>query len=403
MRDGDLASLYLDRTRKAQWRGMTFQMVERMPERMDLWDKYREIRNNEDPVAATIFYKMNRSEMQKGAVVAWEDNYDKNQELDALQHAMNIYCDGYEVFMSEYQNQPVKPGAGTVIVDAETIRSRLNGLDRFTVPMDAPTLTGFIDVHDDLLYYTVVAWSDDCTGYVIDYGTYPEQSRRIFRKSDKDLIVMKKGHETLQTKAIIQNGIETLLKDMLSADYIMENDEKGYESVRFSKILVDSGYVPEVVERAIRMVGSPIVFPSKGIGVQATNEPMRQWNRRKGRRFGHYWIEERPQGRTFLTVTIDTNYWKCRLHETFSVGSGSHGGLTFWGRELNAHQMISEHCTSEVTKFVEHGANKLYEWQITPGRDNHFFDCLVGSLAAASVCGIKLQNEEDDEQKAVLK
>jgi hypothetical protein len=306
--------------------------------------------------------------------------------------------------MSEYQNQPVKPGEGTVIVDAETIRSRINGLSQFTVPMEASTLTGFIDVHDDLLYYAVIAWANDFTGYVVDYGTYPEQARRIFKKSDKDLYVMKKciGNESLQTKAVIQKGIVTLLKDILSADYVMENDEKGFEKVRFSKILIDSGYVPEVVETAIRLVNSPIVFPSKGSGVKATNTPMRQWNQNKGRIFGNYWIEDRPQGRAFLTITFDTNYWKCRLHDSFSLGAGARGGLTLWGREPDEHRLISDQCNSEVAKFVEYGTNKLYEWQIIPGHDNHYFDCLVGCFAAASTCGIRLPDEES-EKKAVLK
>jgi hypothetical protein len=331
--------------------------------------------------------------MQKGVVVAWEDNFDTNNELDALQKGMNIWCDSYEAFMSEYQNEPVRPGAGTVIVDAKTIRSRLNGLERLTVPISTTTLTGFIDVHEDILYYAVIAWADDFTGYVIDYGTYPEQHRRLFSKSDKDLIVMKKGHESLQSRAVIQNGLVTLLKDMIGADYIMENDEKGYESVRFSKIMVDSGYVPEVVEGAIRLVGSPIVTPSKGAGVKATNKPMKQWQRIRGRKFGWYWIEERPQGRTYRTVTMDVNYWKCRLHESFSVGAGSRSGLTFWGNETEMHRLISEHCNSEIAKFVEAGENKKYEWQLIPGHDNHFFDCLVGNMAAASVCGIKLPEE----------
>jgi hypothetical protein len=65
----------------------------------------------------------------------------------------------------------------------------LNGLDHQTLPLDAPTLTGFIDVHDDLLYYSVVAWSDDFTGYVIDYGTYPKQVRRVFAKGKTSVAV----------------------------------------------------------------------------------------------------------------------------------------------------------------------------------------------------------------------
>jgi hypothetical protein len=90
IRSGDLASIYLDRTQKAQWRGMTYKMIERMPDRMDLWEQYRDLRKNESIEAATAFYENNRAEMQEGAIVAWEDNFDPNNELDALQYGMNI-------------------------------------------------------------------------------------------------------------------------------------------------------------------------------------------------------------------------------------------------------------------------------------------------------------------------
>jgi hypothetical protein len=399
IQEGDLADRYLNHNEYPQWNGMLFKMVERFPDRMDLWEEYKEIRKD-DPIAASMHYKRNHTEMKKGAVVAWEDNF-TSHDLDALEYAMKKWCDNYEGFMSEYQNEPIRPGAGTVIVEAKTIRSRLNGLERQIVPMETTAVTGFIDVHDDLLYYSIVAWADDFTGYIIDYGTYPKQRRRLFNKSDKDLITMKKGHESLQTKAIIQNGLVTLLKDLLSVNFQMENDENDVEVVQFSKILIDSGYVPEIVEGAIRLVGSPIVMPSKGIGIKSTSTPIRQWQRKANRRLGRYWIEDRPQGRAYRTVTIDTNYWKCRLHESFSVGAGSRGGLSFWGRESEVHRMISEHCNGEIAKFVESGENKVYEWQAVPGHDNHFMDCLVGTMVAASTCGIKMAEEQDIQRKRI--
>jgi hypothetical protein len=400
IQEGDLADRYLNRNLYPQWNGMVFKMIERFPDRMDMWEEYKELRKT-DSIAATMHYKRNRTEMKKGAVVAWEANCTQH-DLDALEYAMKKWCDNFEGFMSEYQNEPIRPGAGTVIVDATTIRSRLNGLERQVVPMETTAVTGFIDVHDDLLYYTIIAWADDFTGYIIDYGTYPEQRRRIFNKGDKDLITMKKVKESVQAKAVIQSSLVTLLKDLLSINFLIENNEDGVDVLQFSKILIDSGYVPEVVEGAIRLVNSPIVFPSKGFGIRSTNKPMRQWQRTKGRVFGTYWVTERPQGRAFRTVTIDTNYWKCRLHEAFSVGAGSRGGLTFWGLDSEAHRMIADHCNSEIAQFVESGESKVYEWQIIPSHDNHYLDCLVGCLAAASTCGIKLPNEES-EKKAVLK
>ena len=44
------------------------------------------------------------------------------------------------------------------------------------MPLAATRVTAFIDVHDKLLFYCVCAWEEDFTGYVIDYGTFPDQS-----------------------------------------------------------------------------------------------------------------------------------------------------------------------------------------------------------------------------------
>jgi hypothetical protein len=401
IQEGDLADRYLDRQLYPQWNGMVFKMIEKFPDRLDLWEEYREIRKS-DPIAATMHYKRNRTEMKNGAVVAWEANFTPN-DLDALEYAMKKWCDNYEGFMSEYQNEPIRPGAGTMIVEAKTIRSRLNGLERGIVPMETMAVTGYIDVHHNLLYYAIVAWADDFTGYVIDYDTYPQQRRRIFNKDDQGLITMKKGHETLQTKAIIQTGLVTLLKDLLALRFQMEHDEDDVETVKLNAILIDSGYELDVVEGAIRLVDSPIVFPSKGVGVKSTSKPMRNWQHYKGRKFGVHWITERPRGHAFRTTIIDTNYWKCRLHEAFGVGAGSRGGLTFWGDDSEVHRMVADHCNSEVAKFVETGEMKVYEWQHLPGHDNHYFDCLVGCMVAASQCDIKLPGESVGVQRKVIK
>jgi hypothetical protein len=151
IREGDVAWTYLNKEKKPQWNGMIFQMVEKFPERMDLWEEYKELRKASAD-KATEFYRDNRDEMKRGAVVAWEANYTEN-ELDALQYAINKWADNVTTFQCEYQNDPLPADTGTTVVQSKVIRSRLNGLDWQTLPLEAQVLTGFIDVHDDLLYF----------------------------------------------------------------------------------------------------------------------------------------------------------------------------------------------------------------------------------------------------------
>src|SRR5690606_20320455 len=45
-------------------------------------------------------------------------------------------------------------------------------------------LTMFIDVQGKMLYWLIAAWEDDFTGYVVDYGTHPDQKQPYFTLRD---------------------------------------------------------------------------------------------------------------------------------------------------------------------------------------------------------------------------
>jgi len=245
---------------------------------MDLWDNYWEIRNTKDYVAAKMFYKTHRTEMERGAVVAWEENYEVDKQISALQYAMDKYYENFHSFMSEYQNDPMDKMVGTVIVSAKTICTRLNGLKRRVIPMDTQAITAFCDVHNDLIYYMVVAWSSDFTGYVIDYDVFPEQSRTNFSRNDKSLMTLRRQFGEKRSDGAIAAGLEALLPMLIAECYTMHGDSEVQEINRIDKILIDSGYKPHVVESILLKLGSPVnVRPALGVGVTAKQTPMQHW------------------------------------------------------------------------------------------------------------------------------
>jgi len=73
-----------------------------------------------------------------------------------------------------------KQTSGAIALTAGQVASRSNGLRKGEIPVRCTTLTGFVDVHQELLYWVVMAWEPDFTGYVIDYGTFPDQRRAFF-------------------------------------------------------------------------------------------------------------------------------------------------------------------------------------------------------------------------------
>lgn len=381
LQPGDLADRYLNPEIYPHWHGIRGAMLDSLPDDLDLWREYRAIRRDSVPKART-FYRKNRAAMRAGASVSWPYKFDPKHYTDALEMAMVRWSDNERGFWAECQNQPLHPVGAAVQVSAKDIASRVNGLDRLELPADATTVTGFVDVHDDILYYTVVAWSGDLTGSVIDYGTLPEQSRRYFSKRDGGLDTLPRVFNATANLAL-KLGLQMLLTDMTRWEYV---SEEGVAKA-IDLIFVDAKYKPEVVEAAIAASKTAkTVMPSRGHNVRATGRPMAEWEKRPDRQFFFHLVKEKIPGRRYRSALLDVNFWKSMLHEKFALQAGEKGSISFWGKDEQYHRMIAEHCNAEVVQLVSSGEHEVNQWKEKPMRpDNHLFDCLVGSLAAASV------------------
>ena len=184
-----MADNILSRDKHPEWNGERTKMVYSFPSDEKLWAKYAEVRaeslrqgNGGDD--ATEFYRANRAAMDEGSVIAWPERFN-HDELSAIQHAMNLKLQDEAAFFAEYQNEPLpEDEADSDELTADQIAAKINGLRRADVPVGCNHLTMFVDVQATLLFYVVVAWEDDFTGYVIDYGTHPDQKRAYFTLRD---------------------------------------------------------------------------------------------------------------------------------------------------------------------------------------------------------------------------
>jgi phage terminase large subunit GpA-like protein len=354
------------------------------------------------PEKATAFYRKNRKAMDAGAECRFRQCFDPRCEISDVQAAMNLYLDDPTAFASEQQNKPIRPGADAILADAAMIRRRLNGLPRGTAPTGAEVVTGFIDVHDDVLYWCVCAWGGDFTGWVIDYGTFPEQSQSYFRKGDSRLATMPQRFHG-RKPAIIAQGVEWLVDDLTNRRWRIDRDETAEMTI--DKLFVDTRYMPGAVETALRRVRKGNVKPSFGIGVSAKQNPMFQWPQKPGRKFGESWFEDKPSRRSFRTVSMDVNHWKCQVHDAIRQEVGDAGSLSLFGKQPERHRMFADHCNAETVQLVS-AKHEKHEWTCKPNRDNHWFDCVVGCMAAASHSGVRSRETHQREplrQRKVVK
>lgn len=399
--DDDLADQLLDRKKAPDWRGIKMKMLYSFPSNMKLWDKYAEIRadclmQDKDINDATKFYKDNRPAMDNGAIIAWPDR--KNiDEISAIQNAMNLFYKDRNSFFSEYQNEPLPDKIKQDRLTVEEVMSKINNRNRGEIPLNCQTLTGFIDVHDKILYWVICAWQSDFTGFIVDYGTFPEQGRLYFtlREASKSLSRLYGGG--LGKDAAIAKGIEDLAKQLVGRKYQKINNGG---IMQIERLLVDSGYKPELVEIARHKVGQTMMA-SKGEGIGANKKPMSSWAKKPGERFGNHWlIPNISRSREFQHVKIDTNFWKSFCYSALKTPLGDKGCLSIFGDSPNQHKLIAEHiAASEYWTETTGNGRTLHEWKVLAGSpDNHWFDCVVGNFVAASMCGINV----DGGQKVLM-
>jgi hypothetical protein len=69
---------------------------------------------------------------------------------------------------------------------------------------------------------------------------------------------------------------------------------------------------------------------------------------------------------------------------------GDPGCLSVFGRKAVQHRLFAEHVTSEYRVRTEGRGRTVDEWKIPAHKpDNHWFDCVVGCAAAASMQGVE--------------
>jgi len=395
IRPGDMADIILNRQTHPDWNGERTKMVYSFPKNMKLWEQYADIRaeslRTEGNIRqATDFYAKHRAEMDEGAKVSWEARFNPD-EISALQHAMNLKLQDEIAFQAEYQNDPLpEDTGGEEILSIDAICEKINGLPHNKVPLACNHVTTFIDVQKALLFYVVVAWADDFTGSIIDYGSWPDQHRREFSLADANPTI-----QSLNPRAGLEGGLyaalTALTDDLLGREWEREDGAM----MKIERALIDAnwGQSTEVVYQFCRESKfAGVVLPSHGRYVGASSKPMTEYRKQPGDRLGFNWMMPSViKKRAVRHVIFDSNFWKSFVHARLAVPTGDHGSLTLYGRVPGIHQLLAEHLTAEYRVKTSGRGRTVDEWKLKPEHhDNHWLDCLAGCAVCGSMLGCSL-------------
>jgi len=391
-----LSYKYTDPKQKPSWHGKRYKLLEKKPDREDLWDEYVGLRHagmqegDEFARKAHRFYLKNRKTMDAGAVVTSPKRFvdeklpdGSKQEVSALQACYNIIADrGQDHFDTEYQNDPPEDEGQIEGPDltAWRVQSQLSGYPRGIIPPDCKCLTSGIDVGKYALHWVVDAWRADATGFRIDYGV--QEVHGTTTKSDDKAI------DQAVLRALYTWRDETLAEPYATAD----GTQMGV-----AMTLVDAHYRRDAVYHFVRQVGQKSFRAAMGMGQSgdgATKANFRMPAKKgSGKKLGHEWFESR-QANGVRLIAMNSDFWKRWKEDRYLTPTDRPGTFLLYGDEPRPHLAMGKHIVAEreEEEFVR-GRGLVRRWKAV-SRNNHWKDADYMSAVAGNMRGIRLLGTE---------
>ena len=149
------------------------------------------------------------------------------------------------------------------------------------------------------------------------------------------------------------------------------------------------------------MLASPYktrIRPSKGFAPKPGKKPLHLYgDAQRDRHTGSHWVERRTE-QPFHTQ-FDANIWKTHVARRLKVVPGAPSALLLPGTDELALSLLCEHLTAEKAKSIIYDESAGVAWEEIPGRDNDWWDTLVGCAVGASMLGCGLAGEAPAKEK----
>jgi len=399
IRPNDLAARLIDKNEHPDLNGERFQRLKSFPDRMDLWEQYDLIRREDlaNGLATTPnareFYREHKPEMDKGAVVDWPESVEPG-DLSALESTMRRFLADAYAFACEDQNDP--PADSEIekeFLSATEIAQCSGPTAKRVVPDSATKLVAAIDIQKDLLYYGVTAVAPNMSATIIDYGSWPGQSRTYY--------TLARAHPTISTEypGRLEARLFGALTDLveLLTRQAWEREDGGLTYI--DRVLIDASWSDssDVLYNFVRQHRlASILTPCYGRYVGAASRELNDRKKKKGDIVGHKWRSPAvSKNQPTRYVAYDSNFYKTFVQNRLAQPDEDPGAWRLYRAKSQQHRMIADHLTAETPVPVATEDRRLVEWRLPVNKpDNHLLDVVVMSAVAASVEGCTLPEHQ---------
>ncbi len=265
-------------------------------------------------------------------------------------------------------------------LDAEEVKRRVSETRRGFVPEGCTILTVGLDTGKWKCHWNAIAWRPDGTGFVVDYGIFEPDSRRL--GTDRALM-----HTLQQLRQLALRGWPRSTGEIVVP----------------KAVTIDSGWHEHKAAvyafcRQCRDDKSPIAFvASKGYGRGQRN--MRPYTAptqrsRDVRGIGlNYHLTYRSDDRLFV-FHVNADYWKTQVHEACAKPADEPRSLhLFEASPSEHHEFVRQLTAEQQVETYDRRSQELVTWERVY-RHNHWLDATYNAFAVAHYCGIKPEATE---------
>ena len=375
----DLADQATNPDANPDFLGQRHSFFHAMPENMPLWEDYNQVRieglaARDGGKSATRFYKQNRSEMDKGAQVAWPERHGDGA-ISGIQWGMNKYFIlGVRAFQKEMQNSPI-PEEEMIDLKAGRVLECETETAKWRIPFSHLHTIGFIDCNPRTsgLHWAVVAFGEKLAAQVLAYGRYPQKGSMV-----------PKGASETQEDALLFEGLRKLCDGLRDREIAASAGGRA----KLDLLMIDGGYKFAIVQQFCRQARYPFQLAvSRGRASSAYMDAGRD----VVKAMSYIHLRKNPKGERYLSHNA------CALREiaqrAFLAGPDAPGGIGIH-KSPPLHDEFAEQIASQrLTDKGQGTKGILYKWSLRPGGQDHWLDCIVGAYAGAHWFGIETAGE----------